>query len=197
MESKSILQTHHQRTNLGHLKSHTSFDTQSPQKSKHPLILHLHNSIQKYKRYKKDYTWRRLNQKITTIIFHFFEKTQKLKCKSWKLKFVFTLSQMSKLFFFFSLGAYNNLFKSSKGLLKKFKAGAYSVRKHFKLICKLNRNSVMGFQKTIGWIFKITDWIGLTAKSTKWNNFKPLSKTTKYQTTDWNDKTTDCFSTSL
>jgi len=55
MQSKSRLQTHHQRSDLEHLKSHTSFGTQSPQKSEHPLILHLHNNIQKYKRYKKDY----------------------------------------------------------------------------------------------------------------------------------------------
>ena len=40
MQSKSRLQTHHQRSDLEHLKSHTSFDTQTPQKSEHPLILH-------------------------------------------------------------------------------------------------------------------------------------------------------------
>jgi len=50
MQSKSILQTHHQRSDLEHLKSHTSFGTQSPQKSEHPLIMHLHNNIKKYKR---------------------------------------------------------------------------------------------------------------------------------------------------
>jgi len=56
MQSKSILQTYHQRIDLEYLKSHTSFGTQTPQKSEHPLILHLHTSIQKYKRYIKDYT---------------------------------------------------------------------------------------------------------------------------------------------
>ena len=34
----------------------------------------------------------------------------------------------------------------------------------------------MGFPKTIGSIVETTDWIGLTAKSTKSNNFKPFSK---------------------
>ena len=60
-------------------------------------------------------------------------------------------------------------------MLKTFKAGAYSVRKHLKLICKHNKNSVMDFQQTIGWIHETTDWIGLTAKSTKSNSFKPFS----------------------
>jgi len=45
MQSKSILHTHHQRSDLEHLKSHTSFGTQTPQKLEHPLILHLHTSI--------------------------------------------------------------------------------------------------------------------------------------------------------
>jgi len=40
MQSKSRLQTHYQRNDLEHLKSHTSFDT----------------NIHKYKRYRKDYT---------------------------------------------------------------------------------------------------------------------------------------------
>jgi len=52
----------------------------------------------------------------------------------------------------------------------------------------------MNFQQTIGWILETTDWIGLTAKSTKSDSFKPFSKTSKCQTTDWNDKTTGCFS---
>jgi len=82
-------------------------------------------------------------------------------------------------------------------MLKTSQARDYSVRKHLKLICKHNRNFVMYFQQTIGWIFETTDWIGLTAKSTKSNNIKPFSKTSKCQTTDWNDKTTGCFSTSL
>jgi len=47
MQSKSRLQTHHQKSDLEHLKSHTSFGTQTPQISEHPLI---------YKRYKKDNT---------------------------------------------------------------------------------------------------------------------------------------------
>ena len=55
----------------------------------------------------------------------------------------------------------------------------------------------MDFQQTIGWIHETIDWIGLTVKSTKSNSFKPFSKTSKSQTTDWNDKTTGCFSTSL
>jgi len=33
MQSKSRLQTHHQRSDLEHLKSHTSFGTQTPQTS--------------------------------------------------------------------------------------------------------------------------------------------------------------------
>jgi len=52
-------------------------------------------------------------------------------------------------------------------------------------------------KKTIGWIFETTNWVALTEKSTKSNNFKPFSKTTKFQITDSNDKTTGCFSTSF
>ena len=82
MQSKSKLQTHPQRSDLEHLKTRTSFGTQTLQKSEQPLILHLHNSVQKYNRFRKHYTQRRPNQKITTILFHCFEKTQKLECKS-------------------------------------------------------------------------------------------------------------------
>ena len=35
-------------------------------------------------------------------------------------------------------------------MLKTFKAGPYSVRKHLKLICKHNKNFVMDFQQTFG-----------------------------------------------
>jgi len=77
--------------------------------------------------------------------------------------------------------------------VKTFKAWSYSVRKHLKLICKHNRNFVMDFQQTIGWILENTDWIGLIAKSTKSNRLKPFSKTSKCQTTDWNDKTIGFF----
>jgi len=46
-----------------------------------------------------------------------------------------------------TLRVYNNLFKYYKSLLKTYKTGAYSVRKHLKLICKHNINSVMDFNK--------------------------------------------------
>jgi len=55
----------------------------------------------------------------------------------------------------------------------------------------------MDFQQTIGWILETTDWIGLIAKSTKSISFNSFSETSKCQTTDWNDKSTGCFSTSL
>ena len=109
MQSKSRLQTHHQRSDLEQLKTHTSFGTPTPQKLEHPLIMHLHTNIKKYKRYKKDCTWWRSNQKIIAILFHFFEKIQKLECKSLKLKSIFTLSQMSQNCYL-TLREYNNLF---------------------------------------------------------------------------------------
>jgi len=55
----------------------------------------------------------------------------------------------------------------------------------------------MDFEKTIGCFVETTSWIGLTTKSTNSNNFKSFSKSIKCQITDWNEKTTGCFCTSL
>jgi len=55
MQSKSRLQTHHQRSDLEHLKTHTSFGKHTT-KFRTTSDSAYTSNIQKYKRYIKDYT---------------------------------------------------------------------------------------------------------------------------------------------